>query len=391
MNYKSFNIYFKFYLIFLLIIGSFYLFQKYNNPVEYTISEWLINYQGGFTRRGLIGEIIHQLEKIVFLSHRELILLFQITTYYLYFFLLFKLFKELKIDFILLLAIFSPLFLSYQFSEIEVLARKEIFAYTFIVITSLLFSSNNIPKYNYILFSIMLFLLVLIWEGIIFFFQYFLFILFAKNGFIISKKRIFNIFLILMPSIITVYLVTFFKLSPSQITLMCNSFNEDCYNAINFLHWPLRSAISEVRTGFKLSYLLRYTLIFLIGFFPLFLLIKRSKILSKKNIFGKHAILIFFIIMTVLTLPIFYIAKDWARWINITYTLSIITFIFCLKNKIINYEKPNLKWYLYKNKFFMIFLIIIFCFSWSPKTLVNDDVSSIPLYRKTVNIFKYFN
>ena len=95
--------------------------------------------------------------------------------------------------------------------------------------------------------------------------------------------------------------------------------------------------------------------------------------------------------MTVLTLPIFYIAKDWARWINITYTLSIITFIFCLKNKIINYEKPNLKWHLYKNKFFMIFLIIIFCFSWSPKTLVNDDISSIPLYRKTVNIFKYFN
>ena len=56
----TFNNCFKIYLFLLLLFIIYYLYQKHLNLVEWTVSEWLINYQGGFTRRGLIGEMIYQ-------------------------------------------------------------------------------------------------------------------------------------------------------------------------------------------------------------------------------------------------------------------------------------------------------------------------------------------
>ena len=58
MKNLNYNFYLKIYLISLFFLATFYFFQKYNNPVEWTISEWLVNYQGGFTRRGFLGEFI---------------------------------------------------------------------------------------------------------------------------------------------------------------------------------------------------------------------------------------------------------------------------------------------------------------------------------------------
>ena len=49
--------YFKLYILILFIFSVFYLQGKYNVGNDSTVSEWLINYEGGFTKRGLIGQI----------------------------------------------------------------------------------------------------------------------------------------------------------------------------------------------------------------------------------------------------------------------------------------------------------------------------------------------
>ena len=54
---------FKIYFIFIFLLVSFLLtsitsFELYKHKEAFTIGDWLINYQGGFVRRGLIGEII---------------------------------------------------------------------------------------------------------------------------------------------------------------------------------------------------------------------------------------------------------------------------------------------------------------------------------------------
>ena len=57
MAENKFNKYFKFYLISLFFFSVIYLINKHDVGNDSTISEWLINYSGGFTKRGLIGQI----------------------------------------------------------------------------------------------------------------------------------------------------------------------------------------------------------------------------------------------------------------------------------------------------------------------------------------------
>ena len=56
INYNNFEKYFKIYLISLLFFGIFYLYRKHAVSNDTSISEYLINYQGGFVRRGLTGD-----------------------------------------------------------------------------------------------------------------------------------------------------------------------------------------------------------------------------------------------------------------------------------------------------------------------------------------------
>ena len=51
------------YLSILYFIALFHLYFKHSGGADSTISEWLINYQGGFTKRGIIGEVRFQIAK----------------------------------------------------------------------------------------------------------------------------------------------------------------------------------------------------------------------------------------------------------------------------------------------------------------------------------------
>ena len=62
-NTKKFNNFFLIFCIFIFSLSTYWLYQKHLIGNDSTISEWLINYQGGFTRRGLIGEICFRLAK----------------------------------------------------------------------------------------------------------------------------------------------------------------------------------------------------------------------------------------------------------------------------------------------------------------------------------------
>ena len=80
-NIANFNKYFFIYLIILGFCAVIFLYTKHSVGNDSTISEWLINYQGGFTRRGLVGEICFQIAKFFNSDLRFTILVFQIFFY----------------------------------------------------------------------------------------------------------------------------------------------------------------------------------------------------------------------------------------------------------------------------------------------------------------------
>ena len=57
MNKIQINNKFLIFILFNIFYVIFYLYFKHEVGNDTSISEWLINYQGGFTRRGLGGEI----------------------------------------------------------------------------------------------------------------------------------------------------------------------------------------------------------------------------------------------------------------------------------------------------------------------------------------------
>ena len=81
---------------------------------------------------------------------------------------------------------------------------------------------------------------------------------------------------------------------------------------------------------------------------------------------------------------------DWGRWVNISYIISIISFIYIYKRNLITLSEKFLDNKLFKNlnKKTFIFIFIIYCLGWNPKTVITGDVASFPGYRIPYKTFK---
>jgi hypothetical protein len=154
-------------------------------------------------------------------------------------------------------------------------------------------------------------------------------------------------------------------------------------------------AAYQAEIGWKLPHVIRYIGIFLIGFFGLMILIFYSKvnpIMTNKYIQKLNLKIIFLILALPSILP-FLTAVDSGRYSSMAYTFPCIFYFGLLKIGVIdfNYDKVNLllEKTLLKSKKYQIILLILACFTWTPKAVYHEDISSLPLYRTIVKT-KYF-
>ena len=392
---KKLSNYLLIYLLILLSFSIFFLFIKHQVGNDSTISEWFINYEGGFTKRGLVGQLAIELSRFFQTNLRWIIFLLQSFVCTIYFFLLYITLKELKFERVIILSIFTPIFILYPVSEIEVLARKEI------IIFSLLLTYFFVPRVSYIkLFSLIIFssLSILIWEPIIFFFPLILLLEIIENDIKKIDAKILKIVLGFIPSLIIALIIIFNPLTNEEHKLMAfvlkNEFGQICYMSCGLLN--SKSTIIQQFQGnynsYSLEVFFRYSLIILIGFFPLILLLNNSNLKIKNLLlfkFFKKPIILFYIALSPVII-LFAMGSDWGRWVNISYViLALIYFRLLSKNYfILDFEKLKLSFfYKIKGRAFIIFFII-FCFGWNPKTAVTGDVSSFPGYRIPYKVLK---
>jgi hypothetical protein len=396
---NNFNIYLKYYLTTLLFFGIFYLYQKHDAGNDSTISEWFINYAGGFTKRGIVGQLSIYFANYFSLGLRDSILILQIFTLLVYFILLYYFLQNLKINKIILLAIFTPIFILYPIAELEVLVRKEILI--FCIYLFYLFLNKNSHRFYYKFFFLPL--AVLIWEPVFFFFTFFLAIDIIKER---LRKININFIKLIFSYIPSTTLVFFIVLNPLSInghTIMSNylltNFNEICYMSCQLLQ--SKSTIYDQFNGnfnrYSFAVFFRYFLIILVGFSPLFLLTYNSSFKDNQLIFFKKFknLLSPMLLCMSPVLLLFAMGYDWGRWVNISYVFSILFYLYLYKNnKIIlneNFlENKFLRFIKYK-KIFIIFFII-YCFGWNQKTAISGDVGSKPGYqipRKAIKIIYY--
>jgi len=383
------NKYLNLYILILFIFSVFYLHSKYNVGNDSTISEWLINYEGGFVKRGLIGQIAINISELLNYSLRQSILYFQIFSIGIYYLLLINLFKSVKFNKIILLSIFTPIFLLYPVAEIEVLGRKEIIIFSFYLIYLTL---NNFKQKNY--FRIFLLpLLMFIWEPVIFFFIFWLIVDHMEGVFEKNYKSLIKYLLTFMPAIIV---GTYIALNPiseidhkNMAIFLKENFNENCYMSCALL--LSKSSIYDQFNAnfiiFNFEIFLRYFLIILIGFGPLFILIKFSRFTKFSKLNSK--MFLFTPLLPIFIL--FMMMSDWGRIVNIFYTFSIISFLYFYKKKLVIIDDGidrNFFIKILNKKYIYTVFFIVFCFGWNPKTSLTGDIGTNPLWKIPYNASK---
>ena len=392
---KNINKYLSLYLTILIIFSYFFLYIKHQVGNDSTISEWLINYEGGFTKRGIVGQLALIQSRFFDLDLRLSIFLMQCGVCTLYFILIYKLFKNIRTNKIIYLSIFTPIFILYPVAEIEVLARKEIIVFSIFLIYLFIPRSFEFKNLSLIIFLV---LSILIWEPIIFFYPLFFLLEIIERNLKKANFEFFKIFFYFVPSI---FIALFFITSPiseEQWMIMAgvlkNEFGQNCYMSCGLLN--SKSTIIQQFQGnfskYSFEVFLRYFLIIVIGFFPLHILYKNSFLKNKNLIlFSKFKkIESIFSLSLIPVLLLFAMGYDWGRWVNITYVLLAIVYFYLYKNNLILLNKKKLEENIInklKGKIF-IFFFIVYCFGWNPKTVISGDVASFPGYRIPYKVFK---
>ena len=404
-EFKSFNRYFFVYLAILSVCAVIHLYIKHDVGNDSTISEWIINYQGGLTRRGFLGEICFQIASYFKLELRFVIFIFQSTFYIFLLILNYFFFKDIKHNILTVLAVFTPLFILYPVAEIEVLARKEIFLYIYFL--GILFICDHKKDYNKFLNSYIFFItpiICLIYEQVALFFPFVVAcVIFHKK--IKTIKSFFKICLLFFPALMVVIYFFVFPLSMENHEVMKQSllikFGENCYmscellrtNDLHKINYILSTYYGNIPFNEIISWIFRYFIIFLIGFFPLLFLSSYSKI-KVDNFFSTLKIINILTLMVFLYLPIiilFIVGSDWGRWIGMLISFSTYFYFFLYKNNHIDVDfvsmSKKLLFFKYKKKLVVI-IFIIFAFGWNQKTARSGDISTNPLWKIPYNTSK---
>jgi len=334
----------------IIIIFNFFYFVKEQSLNQY--ADWLINYQGGFVRRGLIGEIFFQIHSLLDIRLDVIVFIFVSLLYVFFYKNLLQLIKNLKLNFLNLLVIFSPLSFLYPVMEEKASGRKDIL---YLFLLSIIAVNLKKINFNYQKYVIILFSAITIFShtGFLFLLPAFLIIFFicnSKKSLKIIIREISIIILSLLLFVIVIYNNS--AIYPESIKLICNSISDfvrkDCATEgyISTLSWSLQYNLHlKESLWMTKNYNLFYFFAFLISFFPLFFLFYNSKFLN----FSKINCLYLFILYLFSTLPLYYLGVDYGRYLHLTYLSSLIIYIVSLKNKLLVLSIS--KKIFFKNKF----------------------------------------
>ena len=388
-NNINFNNFFFYYLVLICFCSIFFMSKTYQLNVNNSMAEWLINYQGGFGRRGLLGELFTQLSLIFDYPIRKIILYFLYVIFISYYLLIYLFFRNIKTNYIIIISLLSPLFILSPLAELEALGRKDILIPLFFLFYCNLYNRLNLFGLSLILLLFYT-ILLLTHEVSIFYLPFFYLLLTFKIEKLTIHKIIALIFIALI-FLFIIYILSNSAHSPEAIKIMCESMknilNDKCGMGAYVLNRSLKHNIAELG-GLNSIHLIRNFFIFILGYSALIILIQSSKFnKSKNNILNKFFNLKLLIFLTFLiTLIPFTIAVDWGRWFNLSYTMLILFYFFCIKNekiflnensKIINYLTKRFL----KNKTNFFIIVFILCFTWNPKAVYHEDIGSIPIYR----------
>ena len=359
------KIYLNIYFIILLVI-YLYIFIKFcfsNLFLEYYSPELLINYSAGFIRRGLLGSIFLYFNKIG-INALLMIRLFNIFSFLLIVFYFIKNSIFFKIDFYFLL---FPFILPYL-----LLCNMLGFRDYFLLLLTIPIFKLYFQKQNTLTISIINILIIFgILSHEIFIFMVFPFVLLL----LAIRKKIFEMFFLIPSFIVSIFVLinhgTLFqaqKIYAKISFLIPSNLNKtsEIPAPILALSGKLENHISYVFSLNNMGFS-RGLVYLLFIFFLIFILYNFNNFLYTKSTLNVKILFVGFITSILFSIPLYYAAIDWQRFINMSLLSSFIfTFIYSKKShknvKQIDFFYQYFRKYLYfenKTTLYTLSLLII--------------------------------
>lgn len=311
--YKAFLLLILFYSIYKLYLKSKLSLQ------EWTVSDWLINYEdGGFKRRGISGELLFFFQDVTHFSLPFIIFLLQAFFYGIIYYSFIKLINQKKIDWNILLLLISPLCLSYICINAGYSGRKEIILFALMGYLA----TGSLSRLKSII--------VIVGYSIgLFFHEMFIFYLpFVLSIFYLKTKKINSpqIYVLAILSIIFIAVIYYFGGEINQgksIGILKNRGVEFVY--FNIFNYDKIEDPTFIRREY-VSFLL-----FIVELFVVILQFTYYVYKFHKKYFN------WFLFINILSLifvaPLFYLGVDWFRWINTYCVLLSLIVILILPDR----------------------------------------------------------
>ncbi len=302
-------------------------------PMKYTWAELLINYQGGFVRRGLLGEIMFRLQPVIPSVVVAGILIF--CCYCLFTYLVLKLLSDETPLIVFSFFVFSPGGFLFPVYEPTVFGRKEVFFFLAFALAIFIYRSYSDNKVKVCSFLALYTISTLIHEGAIFFAP----LAGCLLAFSINENKKHFRLKVLCPLLFYVSaLVVFLVFSVDR--------NYDTSYIIKswspyFPNIDAESALGYLRQGFGTLRIVRHRVVnfnqftgpylidFCLAFLPIILLLMHTNHLEFFKTLRRNEPIFFWITIASLLAPfvLFIFAADWGR---VIYFISIHIFIFLI-------------------------------------------------------------
>ena len=320
-----------------ILYHALFLTSTPNAPDTWLVGDWLINYQGGFVRRGLTGELFMGLSQFFGIQLVTLVVVFQVFVYLVFFVATCRLAIQVPFSVASFLLICSPAFMLFPILDYQGAFRKEILFFALLAFLCEYLQNSKRTDHGLpmVIVGMVSVLIVFSHEMLVAYLPYLLcaFVLFNEK---LNVKPI-KIMLVIIPAVIVAILLMVFAKGDSHIvTAICGSLAPnlplDCIQdgvpgSISLLDDGLWSASDLVVKSTSHGVLQVYILTTLLGIFPLVInWLPNRSILDDIGKTQLRWLLVFVISAVLASIPLFLVASDYGRLIYIhVSSLSLLT------------------------------------------------------------------
>ena len=384
--------------VILLLLLCFIIFITYFMDVPYQpryggqawiLGDWLINYEdGGFKRRGLSGSFFFLLQDIFHLRLQLLVFIFQLSVYGFFFFYLYKILRNKIIAPYFFTLFLSPLTILFFFENPYVIGRKEILLFALFTWFLYLISSDKLTKIKEYTILCIISICTLFHEIMIFYVSFFIIALKLHNYPL--KKW----YLYLLSALVPALLIFFFgkEIDMGNSFLILQKRHAEKVYTGGIFTWKKSYGKSVFRRNFYgyLWYPVSFAIVFAHFIFVMFsnrrLEVPFRKKEAKSAVFRISAkkSVFYLIICFLISLPLYYLAVDWGRWLNILFILFLLILCSLLKNGY--YAESKIRF----NTENIMAVLIIFGMSWWRVLHMGLGFSCITHYYPLVELLHHF-